>query len=62
MILSDYVKGNKGLAEQLSSSVITAIRYRKKYHLRVYRLNGKSIYFKKADINRLIEKSGHPGK
>ena len=62
MIVSDYVKGNKELAEYLSSSVITAKRYRKKYHLRVYRLNGKSIFFKKSDINRLIEKRGHPGK
>ena len=56
---SDHVRGNKGLAEYLSVSVITAKRYRKKYHLPVYRLNGKSIYFRKTDINRLIEKRGN---
>lgn len=55
----NHVRGNKGLAEYLSVSVITAKRYRKKYNLPVYRMNGKSIYFKKTDINRLIEKRGN---
>jgi predicted site-specific integrase-resolvase len=59
MIVSDHVKGNKGLAEYLSSSVITAKRYRKKFHLPVYRVTGKSIFFKKTDIKHLIEKRCH---
>ena len=58
----DYVRGNKGLAEYLSVSVITAKRYRKKYQLPVYGLNVKSIYFRKKDIDRLIEKRGNTGK
>jgi len=52
----NWIKGNKGLAEHLKCSIITAIRFRKQCKIPVYHVNGKSIYFKEKEVDRAIEK------
>ena len=53
---SNWVFGNKGLAEYLGGvSILTALNFRKKYHLTAYVLTNKSIYFLKKDIDRIIK-------